>query len=124
MTEQKVDKLESEMRSEIKSFYKAITSVKEKITYLNANINHLVDNVKKLNDYTHERIHYLLNTDKGVELKLTEVSERLNTLEDFKKSTNESSNNLRAKTIDYTFKLFSGILFIILGMLLKGYAFH
>jgi hypothetical protein len=112
--EQKVDDLSKEVRFELKDIYKVIANFK-------ANVGILNDTVEKLNIYTHDRIHDLLNTDKGIELTLVQIQERMNMFDDFKKSVNDMSTDIRKKVIDFVFRICSGGTLIIIGMLLKGH---
>lgn len=119
MTEQQINKLEAETKADIKSIYKNITILKEAVAGIRPNLNILFESVKQVNEYTHERIHYLLNTDKGVELKLKELATKISTLETFKKTQVETALTWRFKIVDFTFKILFGGFFIFIGHFIK-----
>lgn len=121
MHEDKLDKLAVEMRSELKSVYSSITYISKKMVAFKVNMDVLIESVKKLNDYSHERIHYLLNTDKGVELQLKGLSDKIDGLEKFKEKQLESAAKWRFKFADFLFKTLSGIFFIIIGIVIKSH---
>lgn len=116
-TDDKVEKMRDQFNMDIKCIYKTITKIK-------VNLGILMDSVKKLNTYTHERIHKLLNTDKGIEVILIRMQERINSITADQKNRKDITKEWKNRTIDAFFRIFSSTILILIGMAFEGHWFR
>ena len=112
----KVEKMRDQFKKDLTGMYKTITNI-------TVNLGVVMESVKKLNVYTHERIHELLNTDKGIELILVQLQERLKILNDDKESKKDITQEWKKRAIDAFFRMSSSIILILIGMAFEGHWF-
>lgn len=110
----KVDELKDKVEIDLRKNYKSIVDFRSKIDIL-------MDTVEKLNEYTHKRIHYLTNTDRGVELVLMQLQEGYKKMQQDIKSIKDFGNDIKKRCIDAFFRILPSFTMTIIALIIGSH---